>query len=208
MNNHWKTNLGASWSILRRFAGSVGILPERELVIRMLLEEADLPSDHSWSVVYESSHRSGAGSTIRKSDALRRARKVKGVGADRRFRDAEGMKSIMSSVSTFASTEDAVSRVPLLPENIVRPPLGGFTIVSSRVVSEHEITAVPAPLVYEESFVGPNGPGTTRVVSGNVATRIFAVWCSARADPWDWTIVNSLATKQVDRIRKVLAEGD
>ena len=200
---HWEANPGAVPAILRRFGGSLGYLPGRDLVLGMLLEASDLPADHEWRVVYESSHRTGAGA-LRKQDAFRRAREAHGLGASRRFQDEDRMRSIMSSVSTFANKEDAASRLPFLTDNFVRKPLSRFSIVEAHTLAEHEITAVPIPLVYEESFTGPNGPGTTRFVAGTVGRVLLVLWCSATGEAWDWSVMNTLVERQVDRMRLAL----
>jgi hypothetical protein len=196
-------NLGSISAILRRFIGSLGYLPDREKTLQMLLQKPDLPANHEWRLVYESSHRTGAGA-VHNSDALRRARKAKGVGADRRFQIADRSLSIMSSVSTFASEEDAKSRLPSLTSNFVRKPLTTFSVVHAQTLSDHEISALPEPLVYEESFTGPNGPGTMRFVAGTVDRILLVLWCSATGQMWDWSDVNTLVAKQVDRIKLVL----
>jgi hypothetical protein len=163
-----------------------------------------MPSDGKWRVVYESSHRTGAGAT-QKTDALRRAREAKGLGADRRFLD-ERLRTVMSSVSTFATEQDAASRIPLIPSSLVRKPFSQFKPQYGQILVDHEISSAATHLVYEEPFTDQNGSGTTRLVAGNVDRIVFVLWCSASGDPWDWTVVNELVEILVNRIRTDLLE--
>jgi hypothetical protein len=170
----------------------------------MLLKEADLPTDRNWKAVFESSHRTGAG-TLHTSDPIRRAREARSAAADRRFVDPGRMRWVLSSVSGFANEEDAASQKDLLLGNVVRKPFSQYSIVESRVLSEHEIGTVSAPLVYEELLTGPNGPETTQLVAGTIEHVLFLIACTAKDDAWDWLAVNTLVGAQVDRIRSALS---
>jgi hypothetical protein len=111
------------------------------------------------------------------------------------------------SIKAYASPADAEASLTQLLGSFIRPPLARFTILEARIIEPHDISGLPGTLIYEERSDGPKGLHGTRLVAGTVDNIVFDARCSALGEPWPWPWdeVMSMATIQINKIRRMLA---
>jgi hypothetical protein len=186
--------------LLRLAVASVGRKPGKERLIAMLLDSADL-AEGGWEVFRQRTFRAGAlrGAT----HEARRARKIGGITAWRRLVRNQPSRTLACSVASFASPSDARSQVSKTLHFVIRRSTARYTMSGERIVEDQEIPGVLEPLVYEERFIGPRGPGGSILVAGAVDEIVFNLEFSALGELWSWDDVRSIAAKQVEKIQRV-----
>jgi hypothetical protein len=91
-----------------------------------------------------------------------------------------------------------------LPNGLLHRPFSSVTFTDQHVV-DRTLGVLPDAVVYEESFIGPKGPGGNRIVAGTVDHIVLLVSFSALGEQWAWDEVMSISTAPVGKIREQLS---
>jgi hypothetical protein len=168
----------------------------------MLLEVADLPNFDQWQVAGARVHPVGDDVVI--TNELRRARAVGGVKASRSLHNDTCTRSVLTSVTPFASPEDATSYAAKAYWAALRRAFTSHRAVTESACANPSPGKLPGAFAYEGRSIGPYGPGGERFMVGVVGNVVFLVGGSALGEQWSWDDVGVLAEKQAAKIRRCL----
>jgi hypothetical protein len=163
----------------------------------MLLTSDELPGA-GWVVSRDIAYAVGAGR--RKTAEIKPARQSSGITVFRSFRN-DNAHLLWSSLTCFASPNDAKSSSLTALEDAVRNPRPGYSVTSSRRVAQADLPDQLRDMVVSEAhFPGPSESGSTVLVAyppGN----ILVVLNSTRhrgASPWEKVV--QIVSAQVNKI--------
>ena len=181
----------------------------RSLTLALAL--SDLPGA-GWAQVGERSWRVGATFPREKDEAVRRAHHA-GLYTAARFFMKDGLElGFSSQVAEYTSLEDAASRVPLLPAQMLHNH--GRTRLRERVFEEESIPGVSPSIVFEQFSTDRDGAGFGQYAGGSAGGALFVVACTTiqfgRHDEpderWSWPDLLALAELQAEKIRRAQNE--
>lgn len=185
------------------FLAQFGNRLERKRSRAMLLEIADLPVGN-WKVLGDLRYRTG--SRGEQGEVALRARQAGSFTAWRSFKLETPGGGFWTELIPCASREDAESAVPVHRAAGVKNPKFKGTVTEDRVIDDQQIPGVAVTLISEQLTVTDNGPGSTRIVAGNIGRVYFVLYFTRRGGVWPWSEVTSIAASQASKIRKVLGD--
>jgi len=175
---------------------------EQKKMVAMLLESNELPGDH-WKVSGESVFRPGHG---RRRGGFSQFAGLAGAFTALRFFDQSSPRRwLWIQVYPYATEQDAVDVIPTLPDRMIRNPR--LSVIERTMIDNFVIRGVSAPLIFEESTTGPEGPGIGRNIAGNVDHVVFMISSFKFGEAWPWDEVTSVAESQANKVRNVLAQN-
>jgi hypothetical protein len=188
---------------LRFGIAQIGTKREAGRSLAMLLGVVDLAGS-GWEMLEELTWRTGAiGSP---TEGARRAGRAGSVTAWRSFEQAPS-RWLWAEIIPYTSSGDAESAIPHLRPSFLPNPQTEVTVTAERTIGDQVVAGVTAPLVFEQTTAGSQGPSASRYVAGTVDRVVLIVACSGYADAWSWSDVVALAASQADKIRATLLES-
>lgn len=176
-----------------------GSKSKRDYTRSMLIELSDLPGE-GWMLLGERVWRTGIFGLP--SDIWRRARSVGAFTAVRSYEQSTPSRWVLIKVSPVASVQDAEDIVPTLVSLSAPNPKARVAVISEGLVTDVSVAGISNPWVYEQSTRGmPQGPTSSRYVSGNIDHVAILVACSGYLDAWPWEEVSSIAARQAAKVR-------
>ncbi len=190
---------GAYW--LAQF----GNRAQRKRAREMLVESSELPGGE-WKVVGD--HRWRTGTRDEEGEAIQRAMEVGSFGSWRSFGRVSPLptRGLWVQLCQLATEDDAKSLANAPKRRMALNKRSTNQVTEQRLIIDQELTGIPNAWVYEQLTIGPNGPGATRMVSGNVEQIYFMICASETGGSWSWSDVATIVTLQSEKIRKVVIQ--
>jgi hypothetical protein len=140
---------------------------------------------------------------VHEKESVTRAREAGGVVAYRIALLRNPLREIVTQVSPYVSTEDALASIEDSIESSRNKPSSQITLVHEERV--HDQLPNDLSAVFLERDQMHNGePCKVRTIIGTVGTVQYSVGCSEHGEGWDWPFVKSVAALQRDKIDKSL----
>ena len=191
-------------TVFQYLVAQFGNRERRRLTLSMLLECADL-GESGWSKIGEKSWRTGVGRA--RSEPLLRARTAGTFTAGRSMKHVDPDRWVIVKIVPLASIADAQIELPLTRFHLIMKPTAEGLIEPEEIITAVATQGLTEAIVTERFAAVDRKRRQYRCVISRVDQVVFMSMCSGYVDGWTWAEVVRVASKQAEKIRRVLDEG-